>query len=119
MPLTKEIARHFAEYWIASWNSHDLDRILSHYAEDFEMSSPMIVQLMDEPTGMLKGKTAIRDYWTRALARIPDLNFELTEVLVGASSLVILYRGPRGPSAEVFWFDAQDKVYRAVAHYAR
>jgi ketosteroid isomerase-like protein len=118
VPLTKEIAQHFAEDWIASWNSHHLDRILSHYTEDLEMSSPMIVQLMGEPTGTLKGKTAIGDYWTRALTRIPDLNFELTEVLVGASSLVILYRGPRGPSAEVFWFDAQNKVYMAAAHYA-
>jgi ketosteroid isomerase-like protein len=117
MPLTKDIARHFAEDWIASWNSHDIERILAHYAEDFEMSSPMIVRLMGEPTGTLKGKTAIRDYWTRALTRIPDLNFELTEVLVGASSLVILYRGPRGASAEVFWFDAQNKVCRAAAHY--
>ena len=76
MPLTKEFARRFAEDWIASWNSHDLARILSHYTEDFEMSSP-----------------------------------------IGASSLVIRYRGPRGPSAEVFWFDAQNKVCRAAAHY--
>ena len=46
-----------------------------------------------------------------------DLHFDLTEVLIGASSLVIRYLGPRGPSAEVFWFDARNKVYRAAAHY--
>ena len=118
MPFTKEFAHHFAEQWIASWNSHDLERILSHYTENFEMSSPLIVQFMGEPTGMLKGKAAIRDYWTKALARIPNLHFDLTEVLVGASSLVIQYHGPRGPSAEVFWFDGQNKVCRAAAHYA-
>ena len=44
-------------------------------------------------------------------------HFDLTEVLIGASSLVIRYRGPRGPSAEVFWFNAQNKVYWAAAHY--
>jgi ketosteroid isomerase-like protein len=118
MPLTKEFARRFAEDWIASWNSHDLARILSHYTEDFEMSSPMIIELMGEPAGTLKGKTAVRDYWAKALARLPDLHFDLTEVLVGASSLVIQYRGPRGPSAEVFWLDGQNKVCRAAAHYA-
>ena len=54
--------RHFAEQlaavWIDSWNAHDLERILLHYAEDFEMSSPMVVQLVDEPSGTLKGKVA-------------------------------------------------------------
>ncbi len=113
-----QFALHFAEDWIASWNSHDLERILAHYAQDFEMSSPLIVQLMDEPSGTLKGKSAIRAYWAKALVRLPDLHFDLTAVLVGASSLVIQYRGPRGPRAEVFWFDAQNKVYRAAAHYA-
>ena len=117
MPIAREFALHFAEEWITAWNSHDLERILSHYTEDFEMSSPLIVQLMGEPSGMLKGKTAIRAYWAKALARLPDLHFDLEEILVGASSVVILYRGPRGSSAEVFWFDAENKVCRAAAHY--
>ena len=116
--MTREFTREFADDWIASWNSHVLERILSHYTEDFEMSSPLIVQLMGEPTGTLKGKAAIREYWARALARLPDLHFDLTDILLGASSLVIQYRGPRGASAEVFWFDAQNKVYKAAAHYA-
>src|ERR1700723_3107179 len=37
--MTSELALRFAE-WIAAWNAHDLPRILSHYADDFEMSSP-------------------------------------------------------------------------------
>ena len=45
-------------------------------------------------------------------------HFDLTEVLLDASSLVIQYRGPRGQSAEVLWFDAKKKVCRAAAHYA-
>ena len=118
MTMTKEFAREFANEWIASWNAHHLERILSHYTEDFEMSSPLIVQIMNEPSGMLKGKTAIRAYWAKALARIPDLHFDLTEVLVGASSVVIRYHGPRGSSVEVFWFDDGSKVFRAAAHYA-
>ena len=31
--LERSWAFEFAEEWIASWNSHDLDRILSHYTE--------------------------------------------------------------------------------------
>ena len=117
MSITREFALHFAGEWIAAWNAHDLERILSHYTDDFEMSSPLIVQIMGEPSGTLKGKSAIRAYWAKALVRLPELHFDFEEVLVGASSVVILYRGSRGQSAEVFWFDAGNKIHRAAAHY--
>lgn len=32
-------AERFANVWIAAWNSHDLERILAHYEDEFEMSS--------------------------------------------------------------------------------
>ena len=114
----RDFASRFAGEWIAAWNAHDMERILAHYTDDFEMSSPVIVELMGEPSGTLKGKAAIRDYWSRALARLPDLRFELLEVYAGAASVVIHYNGPRGASAEVFWFNAAGKVCRAAAHYA-
>ena len=117
--LTREFALRFAEEWIASWNSHDLERILSHFTDDFEMSSPVIVEFMGEPSGTLKGKDAVREYWAKALVRVPDMQFELLEVYAGAGSVVIRYRGPRGPSAEAFWFNAEGKVYRAAAHYTK
>ena len=117
--VTREFALGFANDWIAAWNARDLDRILSHYTDDFEMSSPVIVQLMGEPSGTLRGKDTVRDYWSRALAGLPDLHFDLVEIYLGASSAVIHYRGPRGPSAEAFWFNAEGKVYRAAAHYAQ
>ena len=116
--ITQQFAFEFAREWIAAWNARDLDRILSHYTDDFEMSSPVIVQLMGEPSGTLRGKAAVRDYWARALARIPDLHFELVGVYAGAASVVVHYHGPRGASAEVFWFNGEGKVYRAAAHYA-
>ena len=115
--LTREFALRFTEDWIAAWNAHDLERILSHYTDDFEMSSPVIVEFMGEPSGTLKGKEAVRGYWAKALARLPDLHFELLDVFVGAASVVVHYRGPRGVSAEAFWFNSERKVHRAAAHY--
>jgi len=49
-------AREFAAEWIAAWNSHDLDRILEHYSDDFEITTPMIKMAMGVDTGCLKGK---------------------------------------------------------------
>jgi hypothetical protein len=61
-------ANEFAKEWIASWNSHDLERILSHYVDDFEMSSPLIIARKKDPSGVLRRKSAIRDYWAIGLA---------------------------------------------------
>jgi len=51
--ITKEFALAFAHHWVESWNSHDLEEILSHYSEDFEMTTPFIVSIMNESTGTL------------------------------------------------------------------
>ena len=110
-------ANEFAEEWIDAWNAHDLERILAHYEEDFEMSSPAIVAIAGEPSGTLKGKTAVGAYWTQALAKYPDLEFELLHILRGASSITLIYNGVIGLSAEVFHFGASGKVVRAFAHY--
>jgi ketosteroid isomerase-like protein len=115
--ISREFAAQFARDWIEAWNAHDLERILSHYTDDFEMASPVIAQLVNEPSAMLRGKAAIRAYWRKALAQRPDLKFELADVYAGAHSVVVSYRGHRGLSAEVFWFDATLKVCRAAAHY--
>ena len=117
--MEKEFAEDFAEEWIAAWNAHDLDRILSHYADDFEMSSPVIIQVANEPTGTLRGKVAVGAYWKKALELIPDLQFELLTVLAGVNSVTLYYKGARGRlAAEVFHFGTDNKVVRAFAHYA-
>jgi len=113
-----EHAQAFAREWVASWNSHDLDRILSHYSDDFQMTSPFIVKLMNEPTGTIKGKENVRAYWAKALERIPDLHFELIEVLASVDSITIYYHAVLGKrAAEVLFFNDEGKVFRAVAHY--
>lgn len=116
--MDSAFAQHFATEWIAAWNSHDLDRVLAHYANDFEMSSPYIVALVGEPSGTLVGKAAVATYWRKALSVFPDLHFDLVSVLVGTKSITLCYKGTRGRlAAEVFHFDAEQKVSRALAHY--
>ena len=115
--MTRAIADSFATEWIEAWNAHDLERILSHYEDDFEMSSPMIKVFTNSEVGTLRGKAAVGEYWEAALARAPQLRFELEQTLIGADSLALIYRGVRGLSAEVFHFSEQGKVSRAYAHY--
>lgn len=69
--MEKGFSERFAKEWVAAWNSHDLDRILAHYDDDFEMSSPIITTLVGELSGRLQGKTAVGAYWAKALRSIP------------------------------------------------
>lgn len=117
--LDRAFAERFAADWVAAWNAHDLDRILAHYADDFEMTSPVIVQIAGEPSGTLRGKQAVGVYWRKALQLIPDLQFELISLLVGVGSVTLYYKGTRGRlAAEVFHFGPDRKVVKAFAHYA-
>lgn len=116
--IDKQFAERFAREWVDAWNRHDLDRVLAHYADDFEMSSPVIVRMLGEESGALRGKEDIRAYWAKALHHLPDLHFELLNTLIGVNSITLYYMGPRGSSAEVFHFGPDGKVTRAFAHYA-
>lgn len=117
--ISQEQARAFAHEWIAAWNSHDLERILAHYAEDFEMTSPVICQVVNEPSGTLKGKAKVGAYWQKALEKMPDLHFELLTVLVSIDSIALYYKGAAGKlAAEVLFFGADGKIIKGIAHYA-
>ncbi|MBL1277597.1 MAG: nuclear transport factor 2 family protein [Ectothiorhodospiraceae bacterium] len=112
-------SQEFANEWVEAWNSHDIDKILAHYADDFEMTSPIINVIENEPKGKLIGKTAVRRYWEKALALNPDLHFDIIAVFSGVESVVIHYQGHRGLSAEVFHFGDDGKVIKSYAHYSQ
>lgn len=111
-------AQQFAREWIDAWNNHDIERVLSHYADDFEMNSPYIVQIAGEPSGRLTGRAAVGAYWAKALVLLPDLRFELISTLVGVNSITLYYKGASGRlAAEVFHFGSNGKVSQVFAHY--
>jgi ketosteroid isomerase-like protein len=86
----------FAASWVAAWNGHDVEAVLAHYAEDAVFSSPLASRVVPGSDGVLRGKAAIREYWSTALRGVPDLHFEVVGVYVGVDLLVINYRNQRG-----------------------
>ncbi|MRR17813.1 MAG: nuclear transport factor 2 family protein [Deltaproteobacteria bacterium] len=117
--IDKAFADFFSADWIESWNAHDLNRILSHYTDDFEMSSPVIRKIEGVLSGKLKGKEKVGAYWAKALKLNPDLHFELITTLWGINSITLYYKGHRGLSAEVFHFTPERKVAKSYAHYTQ
>ncbi|MEM8578821.1 MAG: nuclear transport factor 2 family protein [Pseudomonadota bacterium] len=107
----------FARAWEAGWNSHDLDRILAHYSEDIVFRSQKAMRLVG--IGEVRGKTALRDYWSRALAQQPDLSFVVVDVFGGHGMMVITYRNHRDVlAAETLRFGPDGLVVEASACHA-
>jgi SnoaL-like domain len=115
--ITKEFAVEFANEWVNSWNSHDMERILSHYHQDFVMSSPKIAAIVNEKSGVLHGKDKVADYWTKALSLNPNLHFKIIQTFISSDSIIIFYEAVSGLVAEVFFFDDDGLVIKAAANY--
>lgn len=111
-------AKKFAEKWIESWNSHDLEDIMKHYAEDIEITTPMIKLAGGIESGSLQGKEQVKAYWKKALDKIPDLHFELADVTSGVDSVALYYKSVMNKMAiEVMFFDENGLVKKMIAHY--
>ncbi len=82
--------------WVEAWNSRDLERVLSFYSDEAEMTSVRIPEIHGEPSGTLHGKEALREYWGKGFPLIPNLHFTLIHVLVSPDSLVVFYENERG-----------------------
>ncbi|MGB8197551.1 MAG: nuclear transport factor 2 family protein [Acidimicrobiales bacterium] len=104
--MDEGVARQFAEQWLAAWNAHDLDAILSHFSDDVVFSSPVAQRIVDGSDGVIQGIDALRGYWREGLRRNPELHFEIEGLYVGVSTVVIQYRNHSGGLVnEVMTFD--------------
>jgi len=112
-------ATEFARQWIAAWNSHDLDAVMSHYDADVVLTSPVAAKMLDAPTGTVEGSAALRNYFKRGLEVYPNLHFELLDVMHGLFSIVLCYKNQKGTkTAEFMEFGKNGKIVRVVANYA-
>ena len=110
----------FARAWGTAWNAHDLEALLAHFTDDVVFTSPVALQLLADSDGVIRGKDALRAYWTEGLRRISDLRFELVGVYAGVNSVVINYRNQGGGLVnEVLTFDRDGLVTKGHGTYLR
>lgn len=98
----------FVDEWIAAWNARDVEGVLAHFTDDVVFSSPVAKQVLEGSDGVLRGKSALREYWLLALSRVPDLHFELVGVYVGVGVIAINFRNQLGKLAnEILIFEGE------------
>lgn len=118
--MTIDEAWNLADHWVAAWNAHDLELIMSHYEDAVELTSPVAAQLLGTSDGKVVGRASLRAYFQQGLEAYPDLHFRLADVLCGVNSVVLYYTNQKGTrTAEFMELSTTGKVTRVVANYGR
>lgn len=109
----------FGHEWVAAFNAHDLERILSHYAEEVELISPLYLQFTGGRTDTVRGIGELRHYFRNALQRHPQLCFTLLEIGEGTKGICLRYRTNIGDrtAMECFELDGSGRALRVLCHY--
>ena len=116
--MIRDEAWGLAEDWVGAWNSHDLDRIVAHYEDAVELTSPVAARLFGVADGKVVGKENLKAYFQRGLTAYPQLHFSLENVLWGLNSVVLYYTNQNGDrTSEFMELSTSGKVARVVAHY--
>jgi ketosteroid isomerase-like protein len=112
--MTTDDARSFAARWAEAWNRRDIEQVLADFHDEVEFTSPTALAVMGTPT--VRGKGSLREYWTKALARLGSLQFTVDRVVWDPDSreMAILYTseidGKARRVSENLRFDAAGRV---------
>ena len=118
--LATENANVFARQWIAAWNAHNLDLIISHYSDEVVFSSPFVKRIGASASGSVYGRAALIEYFRAGLERFPGLSFQLRAVLIGIDTVTILYDSVNGLlAAETMALSDTGQITRVWAQYDR
>jgi ketosteroid isomerase-like protein len=87
MNETKQIAIQ----WFDAFNKHDLEALLSLYAEDAKHYSPKLKIHQPETNGLIEGKEALRNWWRDAFIRLPELHYQIIRIMNEGDQLFMEY----------------------------
>ena len=112
-------AKEFMGNWLAAANRRDVDTIMTLYARDAELESPIVVEVLNVPSGRIRGADNLRGYFTKAFASVPYFKYHLMDAAWGLSSLTCWYINHKGTRSIAYLeFDVTGKIRRHVNHFA-
>jgi len=110
----------FAREWVAAWNRGDAEAVLAHHADDVVFVSPLAATVTGNPE--IRGKAALRAYWTKALrSRTSPLQFALESFVWDEKNraLLVVYVSSEAERAvrkcELMHFAADGLIIRGEA----
>ena len=88
---TSQQHTQIAERWFAAFNAHDLEALLSLYADDAQHFSPKLKIRQPETEGWVKGKDALRNWWQDSFDRLPTLQYIPTSFTANDERVIMEY----------------------------
>ncbi len=114
----KASPREHADRWLKAWNAHDLDAVVSCYAENVDFAIPAAAEGREDRR--LSGREELREHFGRGLELAPNLALTEESLLVGPGGFALLYRREDGHRAvEAVELDESGLVTRARVYYER
>jgi hypothetical protein len=118
--LRDKKAGEFAASLVEAWNSHDLDRIVAYYSEDVVFSSPLVRTIGGGNSNTIRGRVALRSYFSVALCKFPSLRFRLRAVYAGDDAVIVLHDSVDGlVASEKLRLDEKGQIIRVWVYYGR
>ncbi len=118
--MTRTDAEQFAREWVHHWTTRDVERIVSHFAEDARFVSPIAAQRTGQAE--VVGRDALRAYWS-VVHTFTTFEFGLERILWDQQQqeLAIIYvrhiDGRRDRAMELLCFDGSGLVAKGEAMY--
>ena len=95
--------------FLAPWNAHDIEGVLSTLPEDFAWQFPAGITAAGT---VYRGKTELREWLTRFFRMVPDLRYSIVDLHPGPNHLVmeVLVTGHNVEPGQTLNFQACDIV---------
>jgi ketosteroid isomerase-like protein len=114
--MDRAAAGRFVEAWCANWRKVDIDAVVSHFAENAEMRSPLALKLTASP--VVAGAENIRAYWQSHIesADLKILNWSWDAAI---ARLTVWWQLGDSRASEFMDFDRAGRVVRSEAFYGK
>jgi hypothetical protein len=90
--ISYDFATHHVEKWVKGWTDHNLNSIMSSYAEELEFSSPKIRGFLGEnKNNTISSKRELSTYFSAGLERFPNLKFKIMDFTVSDNKVILEY----------------------------
>ena len=83
--------KQIATKWFEAFNEHHLENLLSLYDDNAQHFSPKLKIRKPETQGLIKGKTALREWWQDAFDRLPSLQYEVIKLTADEEQVFMEY----------------------------